>query len=195
MSTASFESPAPPASSRPPGAPLPAAKAPVGPGLITGLGLLWSLVLIGVGVVGVQAALVAAGWLDGTSWLTWILEQLDGLTPSVWMVPVGIVLVLLGLWLLLMALRPRPAKDMTLDASTGVFLKPADVARLAAASADQVDGVQDVRASASRGGVALRVVGTGSSAVAGDVERAVADRLSAFDPPVRVSVRVTGGSS
>lgn len=176
-------------------APLPSAKAPVGPGTISGLGLLWAMLLIAVGVVGMQAALVAAGLLDGTSWLTWTIQRFDGLTPSAWMVPAGIVLVLLGLWLVLMALRPRPATAMTLAASTGVFLKPADVARLAVAAADQIDGVQDAKASARRGKVSLRIVGTGSSAIAGEVEQAVIERLAAFDPPVRVSVRVAGGSS
>ena len=153
------------------------------------------MLLLGVGVVGVQAALVAAGLLHGTSWLTWIIQQFDGLTASAWMVPAGIVLVLLGLWLVMMALRPRPSTAMTLAASTGVFLKPADVARLAVAAADQVDGVQDAKASASRGKVSLRIVGTGSSAIAGEVKQAVTERLSALDPPVKVSVRATGGSS
>ena len=84
---------------------------------------------------------------------------------------------------------------MTLAASTGVFMKPADVARLAVAAADQVDGVQDAKASASRGKVSLRIVGTGSSAIAGEVKQAVTERLAALDPPVKVSVRATGGSS
>ena len=106
MTTNSAMSPAPPPQPSRGAAPLPAAKAPVGPGTISGLGLLWSMLLLGLGVVGVQAALVAAGLLHGTSWLTWIIQQFDGLTPSAWMVPAGIVLVLLGPWLVLMALSP-----------------------------------------------------------------------------------------
>lgn len=175
------------------GEPLPPAKAPIGRGTISFLGLLWSLVLIGAGVVCVQAALVAAGLLDGTPWLVSLVQQLHGLTPSLWMVPVGVVLILLGLWLLLTGLRPRPSTSMTLAASTGVFLKPADVAKIAVAAAEQVDGVQDAKASARRGKVSLHIVGTGSSDIAEDVQRAVADHLSAFDPPVTVTV--TGGSS
>ena len=69
------------------------------------------------------------------------------------------------------------------------------MARLAVAAADQVDGVQDAKASASRGKVSLRIEGTGSSAIAGEVKQAVTDRLSALDRPVKVSVRATGGSS
>ena len=176
-------------------APLSAAKAPIGPGTITGLGLVWSVLLIAIGVLGVQAALVAAGWLDGTSWLAWVIQQFDELTPQWWMLPAGIVLILLGLWLVLMALRPRPSNAMALTASTGVFVKPADVARIAVAAAEQVDGVEDAKASASRGRVSLRIVGTGSSEIAGEVQRAVTERLSALDTPVRVSVRTTEGSS
>ena len=106
MTTNSAMSPEPPPQASRGPAPLPAAKAPVGPGTISLLGLLWSMLLLGVGVVGVQAALVAAGLLHGTSWLTWIIQQFDGLTASAWMVPAGLVLVLLGLWLVTMALRP-----------------------------------------------------------------------------------------
>ena len=88
--------------------PLPATKTPLGPGTISALGLLWSVLLLGVGVLGVQAALGAAGVLTGTSWLTWVIQRVDGLTPAGWMLPAGLVLGLVGLWLLATGLRPRP---------------------------------------------------------------------------------------
>lgn len=173
--------------------PPPAAKTPVGPGTISALGLLWSALLLGVGVVGVQAALVAAGVLTGTAWLTWVIQQVDGLAPAGWMLPVGVVLVVLGLWLLWAALRPRPRTAVALTAATGVFLKPRDLSRLAVAAADQVDGVQDAKATASRGKVSLRIVSTGASTVADEVRAAVTERLAALEKPVKVTVRAQGG--
>lgn len=173
--------------------PLSAAKTPVGPGTISALGLLWSALLLGVGVVGVQAALVAAGVLNGTAWLTWVIQQVDGLAPAGWMLPVGVVLVLLGLWLLLTALRPRPRTAVALTAATGVFLKPRDLSRLAVAAADQVDGVQDAKATASRSKVSMQIVSTGGGNVADEVRAAVTERLEALEKPVKVTVRTQGG--
>lgn len=173
--------------------PLSAAKTPVGPGTISALGLLWSALLLGVGVVGVQAALVAAGVLTGTAWLTWVIQQVDGLAPAGWMLPVGVVLVLLGLWLLLTALRPRPRTAVALTAATGVFLKPRDLSRLAVAAADQVDGVQDAKATASRSKVSMQIVSTGGGNVADEVRAAVTERLEALEKPVKVTVRTQGG--
>ncbi len=173
--------------------PLSAAKTPVGPGTISALGLLWSALLLGVGVVGVQAALVAAGVLNGTAWLTWVIQQVDGLAPAGWMLPVGVVLVLFGLWLLLTALRPRPRTAVALTAATGVFLKPRDLSRLAVAAADQVDGVQDAKATASRSKVSMQIVSTGGGNVADEVRAAVTERLEALEKPVKVTVRTQGG--
>jgi len=173
--------------------PLSAAKTPVGPGTISALGLLWSALLLGVGVVGVQAALVAAGLLNGTAWLTWVIQQVDGLAPAGWMVAAGVVLVLLGLWLLLTALRPRPRTAVALTAATGVFLKPRDLSRLAVAAADQVDGVQHAKATASRRKVSMQIVSTGGGNVADEVRAAVTERLEALEKPVKVTVRTQGG--
>lgn len=174
--------------------PLPAAKTPVGPGTISGLGLLWALLLMGLGVLGVQAALVYTGALTGTSWLTWALQRLDGLAPAAWMLPAGVAAALVGLWLLVGALRPRPRTAVALAAQTGVFLKPRDLSRLAVAAADDVDGVQDAKASATRSRVTVRIIGTGDAGIAGRVEAAVTERLAGLDKPVKVTVRSQGGN-
>jgi len=170
--------------------PMNAAKTPVGPGSISAVGLLLALLIVGIGVVGVQAALVAAGLLTGKPWLTWALERPNGLTPAGWMLAVGLVLALIGLWLLLTALRPRPR--------TAVFLRPRDLARLAVAAAQDVDGVQDAHASATRRKVTVRITSTAGETDGDPVTDAVTatltERLSALEKPVRVIVRTVGGT-
>jgi len=103
-------------------------------------------------------------------------------------------------------LRPRPRTAVALTAATGVFIKPRDVARLAVAVADEVDGVRDAKASANRRTVSVRIADTvdpGDTAGTGDmadtsvrdaVESAVTQRLSALDRPMRVSVTAQGGT-
>lgn len=115
------------------------------------------------------------------------------------MLPAGLVLVLLGVALLVLAIKRRPRRAVALEATTEVFLRPRDLARLAAAAADTVDGVQKAQASASRAGkISLSVSTTASSDtardVAGAVETAVKQRLSALAGPVRVTVRTQAGT-
>ena len=179
--------------------PLSAAKTPLGPGIISLVGIVLALLVIAVGVVAAQTALVASGVLSGHSWLTTAVTAVNGLSPAVWMLPVGIVLALVGLWLVLTALRPRPRTGVALRATTGVFLRPRDIARLAAAAAGDVDGVQDATASATRTTVTVHITTTGAADTAaqgGVVDAAktvVAGRLSALSKPVRVTVRTSGG--
>lgn len=187
----------PPTVTPPTVTPMNASKTPVGPGSISAVGLLLALLVVGIGVLGVQAALVAAGLLTGKPWLTWALQRPDGVTPAGWLLPAGVVLALIGLWLLLTALRPRPRTAVAVEAVTGVFLRPRDLSRLAVAAADNVDGVQDAHASATRRKVTVRITSTaaetGRDQVSDAVTAAVTERLSALQQPVRVIVRTVGG--
>lgn len=174
--------------------PLPPAKTPVGPGAITAAGVVLSLLVIALGTLAIQSALVESGLVHGTSWLTSVVQSTDRLRPAGWLLPVGVVLILLGLWLLVTALRPRPQTGVALQASTGVFLRPKDVARLAVAAADEVDGVLDAQASATPRKVTVRVTTSGDPGLREAVEQAVAQRLQPTAEPMRVSVTTKAGA-
>ena len=175
-------------------APLAPGKTPVGPGVITAVGLLLALAVIGLGVLGIQTALVSAGALTGTSWLTWLIQGFDGLTAGAWGLPAGVAGILLGLRVLVAALRRRPRTAVALRASTGVFLRPHDVARLAERAADEVDGVSTASASATRSRVRVRVTTTGDAGVEDAVRAAVSERLAALESTPRITVTTSGGS-
>ena len=170
-----------------------AAKTPVGVGAIALVGIVLALLLTALGVVAVREALLAAGVLTGTAWQAPAGPSVRGLAAASWMVPVGAVLVLFGLWLLVAALRPRPRTATTVTSATGVFLRPKDVSRLAQTAAEQVDGVLAADVSATRRAVRVRVRGTGAADVNEHVRAAVARRLSALDRPPTVNVSVEGG--
>lgn len=173
-----------------PSQPLTAAKTPVGPGAITFVGALLALVVIMLGAAGLQAAASAIGISKSRPWLTRMIEGTDGLRPLGWMLPVGVVLVLTGLWLLFTALRPRPKTAVALTAQTGVFTRPRDLAKLAEHAADDLDGVAAVHAHATRSKVTVRVDSTGGPGVAEAVNNAVVERLSAVKKPPRVAVKI-----
>lgn len=171
--------------------PLAAAKAPVGPGLITAVGVLLALTLVGLGVVAIHDALITSGLAAGSGWIDSGLNTLDRLEPAPWMVPAGLVMVLVGLGALLIAVRPRPNTGIALTARTGVYLRPQDVARLARAASENVDAVTSATASASRRTVTMSVRATATGQVATDVQTAVAAALDALATAPKIRVRVT----
>lgn len=170
-----------------------AAKAPVGPGVISLLGLLAAIVTTALGVVAGHDALAWGGVISGDPWTRSVVRALDGQGASPWLVPIAVVLVLLGLWLLVVALRPRPRPATRLQAQTGVYLRTRDVARLSRGAAESVGGVLSADTRASRKAVDVTVHTTGDSAIPAAVEATVSRRLSALDRAPSVSVTVRDG--
>lgn len=165
-----------------------AAKTPVGSGRIATVGLVLALLLTAGGVILVRDALVYGGALGGTPWIQQLARAVNGVTAAGWMLPVAVLLVLLGLWLLLTALRPRPRTALSLTSATGVFLRPRDVARLAQTTAENVDGVLSTTVNASRRTLTIQVHSTGATDVADHVQSAVTQRLSTLENPPTVKV-------
>ncbi|MEZ0447695.1 DUF6286 domain-containing protein [Cellulomonas sp. ICMP 17802] len=159
----------------------------------------WSIalavLLVALGVLVVRDALVAAGRLDGEPWIAPVVDGLDGTEPSALVTVVGVVVALLGLWLVVLALGRRVRTRLAVTSSTGTTIGIADAARLAASAADDVDLVLSARASASRRSVTVTVTTLEGDDVADDVRAAVTDRLAPLVQPLTVKVvtRVTSG--
>lgn len=177
--------------------PLPGAKAPVAIGQVPVLAAVWSLLLIGVGVVAIRDALAHGDLLAGSPWTTEVLESLDDRAAPGWLVVAAAGCLLLAGWLLYAALNPRPRSEAQLLARTGVFLTVASLRRLATTAARDVDGVDTASASASLRRVRVVAITTPdqTDAVQARVRDAVTERLSALSKPPRVRVRMktTGG--
>ena len=178
-------------------APMAAAKPPVGVGPVPFVGAVLALVLVAVGVAGIRDALVAIGAVEGEPWIDSVVDTVDGWQPQFWLVPAGIALVLLGVWLILVALRPRSRTGVAVRAATGVFLRTGDVERLAARAASDVDGVLSARSSASHRKVEVQVAVTGGANTADRVRTAVQDALQPLEsiPTVQVKTAGAGGGS
>lgn len=196
MSTAATAPNAPPSTDSqaqdPPADALDAAKTPVGPGAISAVGLVLALLLSLSGAVAIRDALVTAGVIHGSPWVEQAGRAVNGLRPAAWMVPVGAALVLLGLWLVVTALRPRPRSATSVTSTTGVFLRPKDVSRLAQSAAEQVDGVLAAKTRVTRRTLHVQVRSTGSPQVPEQVRSAVSERLTPLDSPPIVKVSREG---
>ena len=171
--------------------PLAAAKAPVGPGKITAVGVVLALGLLGLGVIALHDALIPSGLVADRSWIDSALTTLDGSQPAPWMVPAGLLVVIVGVWALVTALRPRPSTAIALTAHTGVYLRPRDVARIARTATENVDGVTSATANATRRTVTVSVRAFAPERIGADVQRVVAHALDALAAAPKIRVRVT----
>ena len=134
-----------------------AARQKTGAGRVGLVGPLLAVVITGLGMVPhttpdtesfyadpivlLRDAIAESDSRPGRTWIAAVIDGLDGLTAEWWMIPLGLVVALLGVWLIVTALRPRSRKTLAVTSATGIFLRTGDVARLASAAADDVDGV------------------------------------------------------
>jgi len=152
------------------------------------VGPVLAVLLVALGALLVREALVAGGVVGGSAWLPPAADALDGTAPGAAAVVAGVVAALVGLWLVVVALRRRTRR--TLAVGTSSYLGVRDVARLAAGAARDVDGVLDASADATRRRVVVRGRATSRDGVEEPVRAAVAHQLSALTTPPTIVVRL-----
>ncbi|MCC2334892.1 DUF6286 domain-containing protein [Cellulomonas wangsupingiae] len=163
-------------------------------GALGWIGVVLALVVLGVAVVLVHDGLVALDVLGGDTWLLAAADAVGRITPTWQVALVGAVVALVGLRLLVVALRPRRRPAIPLAAGGGQYLLGQDVARLASGAAAQVDGVFDVRSTWGRRAVTVDATTDGDTTVTDQVRSAVAERLTALADVPRVAVRARRAS-
>lgn len=169
------------------------ARTPVAALAAAPVGILLALVAIGIGAVLIQDALSHTGVVN-RSWLVFAVTSATGTGPRLWMVPVGVVLALVGLWLIFVGVKPRRRTGIGIqaDSNTPIWLRPTDVARLAADTARRTPGVRDASASATSRAVRVKVSSTSTSppgSIGEQVGAAVTDRFAVLVSQPRVSVQ------
>jgi len=166
------------------------AKRPVGIAAAAPVGVLAAVATITAGVAGVRDALQAAGVVTGPSWTGWLADKLEVLKPVDWMIPAGIIAVVVGLWFLVAALKPRRVTHVAVG-HDGVWIRRRDIARLAAESAETVDSVTSATARSRRRTLRITVRATGDTDRVGtDLGTTIGQRLAGLSPPPRVRSRV-----
>ncbi|HEY4570143.1 MAG TPA: DUF6286 domain-containing protein [Kribbella sp.] len=166
------------------------AKRPVGTAAAATVGIVAALITIALGVVGVRDALHALGAVGGPSWTGWLAGQLETVRPAAWMIPAGIIAVVVGLLFLIAALKPRRVTH-TAVGQDGVWIRRRDIARLATESAEGVDSVISATAKSRRRTVRITARASGDTdRVATELATAVGERLAVLSPPPRIRSRI-----
>lgn len=172
------------------------AKAPAAAPATVTTGLLLAMVLLAVAVVFIHDTLVSAGAVSGSPWLAWFVDKATVISASSpWMLWAGPTAVLVGLVLVVAALKPRRSTHWAVG-KQGVFIGRADAARLATNAAHHSPAVVDAQAAVT-GRNKLRVtastmssVSTDIAAVTRQVEEAARQRLAPLTPGPTVRSRV-----
>ncbi|WP_448851608.1 DUF6286 domain-containing protein [Corynebacterium sp. 335C] len=159
-----------------------------------GVVYLVSLLLLALAGVAIWDILVRTDLVQGPELIASALDWATATDWNPWLIAVGAAAVMLGLLLLVAALKPRRTTHLRANAEASAWLRPVDVARLVSRAARKVPGVISVGTSATRKRITLTVHGGGATAeelrdrIARAVEPVVADALA--EPPA-VVVRVT----
>lgn len=171
-------------------APLPRAPAPA-----AYLGAALSLSVAALGVIGIRDGIVAAGWVGGSMWTANAVNWIDGLSFAPWMIPAGVIALLLGVVLVIMALAPRRTTAVPVAGQTSVVISHRDIARIAQSAARTVPGVIDANADSTRRTVTVRArtLGQGDSTITSVVSQAVSASLAALATQPKIVVRIRPG--
>lgn len=168
-------------------------QAPVAVATARRIAVVLALLLLVAGVVALRDAGVVLGWVAGTPWVGTAITALDGLGSQWWMVPAGAGALIMGAWLVVLALRPRRKTVVAVDAAGSVWMRPRDVARLASYAACSVPGVEVLNSAATRRKVTLYVGLTGVEsdvAAKGAIAAAVGSATEILIPTPRIAVHI-----
>ena len=165
---------------------------PKGSPAARGWSILLGLLLLALAVVtGREAWLMSSGAKE-QSWVQPVLDIFA--TPQLedWMVWAGVAASILGIILLIVALKPRRSthRQMASDHAS-VWMRPVDIARVASAAARRVPGVDGAQTKATGRRVNVNVASNGdSAALTQNVEQAVSRALVALREKPEVNVNV-----
>lgn len=157
--------------------------------------------LIAVGALALAFAaarelLIVRGTYAGAPWLRNSFEWFGRLHWQSWIAPVAATLVLLGVVLVVVAVKPRRRTHVPLQVSgpvPTVWMRRTDLARMCSAHASTLPGVHTARTVVDRRRALVSIVGSGEESTAdlvAAVRGAVAPNLALLAEPITLVVQV-----
>ncbi|WPF66469.1 MULTISPECIES: DUF6286 domain-containing protein [unclassified Corynebacterium] len=153
----------------------------------------WVSVILGLGLIALAGVAGRELWAhyaqeEQQSWVLPLLDSLSQGTFQDWMIPASIVAVIVGLFLVLVALKPRRRDYLPLESQVSLWARPVDLARNTTATAKRVPGITAASTQVRRGTVRLHATATTGDST---VEQRVHDDVHRnLDPLVGDSMTV-----
>ncbi len=170
----------------------PPAKAPLAAPAASAMSVVLAIALIAAGIVAGRDAFIGIGVVTGSPWIGGGLKLLDGLTAQAWMLPAGIAVALLGLLLVVAAIKPRRRTHRPTTVPNA-WITPRDIRRIAAGAALSVTGVADATATGSARSLSITITavsGYDTGQLVDAVRSAVTTALTPLASPPRLKTRV-----
>ncbi len=157
--------------------------------------------LIGLAVVAVAAVGGRDLWqrygakTTDDSWIAKALSWLGTYPVDIAAVIVGIFISVLGLYLIFLAVKPRPRTHVPVDSTASIWLRPVDIARKATHTAQEQTGTHHIRSQATRSRLRVQVQDDGNGELLRErLAASLAEQFQGLRKPPTINVKLTPGA-
>lgn len=156
----------------------------------------WLTILLGLAFLALSGVIGRDLWYryqendPQNSWVRPALDWLGSATVNPLGVTVGIIIALVGLWLIITAFKPRPRRYVRVDSASSIWMRPVDVARKATASARSELGRSNIASRATRKKLTVDVEDDGSQGLDQRLTEVLGSEMQRLEqaPKVRVNI-------
>lgn len=155
----------------------------------------WITVVLGVLLIALSGVLVRELWFYAqdqpfTSWLLPVFNTMASSLIDAKVVTLGIIIALVGLWLVITAFIPRARTHVRVDSPASIWVRPVDIARKATNAARAETGSTTVRSKANRKKLTVEVDDDGTGLTQERVTSLLNGEFSRLQAPPAVAVKV-----
>lgn len=155
----------------------------------------WITVVIGLALLALSGVIARDLWYRSqgdphNSWLAPVFEFLGSTPINAAAIALGVVLSLLGLWLMVTAFVPRPRTHVAVDSTASIWIRPVDVARKATHTVRAEIGGANVRSQADRKRLTVLAEDDGSGTAQDRASTVLEHEFHRLTRPPSVSVKL-----
>lgn len=155
----------------------------------------WITVVLGVLLIALSGVLVRELWFTSqdqpfTSWLLPVFNTMASSLIDATVVTIGIIITLVGLWLVITAFIPRARTHVRVDSPASIWVRPVDIARKATNAARAETGSTTVRSKANRKKLTVEVDDDGTGSTQERLTTLLNGEFSRLQAPPAVAVKV-----
>lgn len=154
------------------------------------IGVILGVAFLGLAAVAIRDLLIHVGWVDSDEWSVAAADRVADMSWATWMWPAAVALIVVGLWLVWLAIRPRRTTHLSVDGFEVLWTRRGDIARRCSAAVSAVPGVEHATTVVGRRKVKLTVTADSDRFDESAVQHVVDGVLSGIVAPLRATISV-----